>query len=306
MALRTPPIPITCSVECRGCCRGIAERRRVGHPQAGAHGAGRPGRRHPAPRKGPPPRPLTNLQQTSFISEHPVRSVAGALKLARGNGWMARMGEGGWREAVRGDGAGPATATARGAGHGDSGAANILRQAQDRGPVPSRFVNRAREPRRRCSSTTTTRHAAEAPPRACRSRPATIAPRSLSDSRLKAHREDDGAPRPNRPGRPDHAAPFPPRHLHPDAPDDPPTNPRGVISGREGTHAAIFRYDYSRTAGRPAARGVGTDCGPSRAGRRASHPQKQERSSAKPRIPRRCVSSSPSRVRGPGRGVRVR
>lgn len=59
----------------------------------------------------------------------------GATRSARWPGRSSsRVGTGGWRgwgkevgaRPCGGDGAGPATATARGAGHGDSGAANIL------------------------------------------------------------------------------------------------------------------------------------------------------------------------------------
>lgn len=46
---------------------------------------------------------LTILQKTgtSFISENPVYSVVGALKVARENGWVVRKGRG-WWEAVGG------------------------------------------------------------------------------------------------------------------------------------------------------------------------------------------------------------
>ena len=42
---------------------------------------------------------LTILQETgtSFISENPVYSVVGALKVARENGWVVRKGRGWWQ-----------------------------------------------------------------------------------------------------------------------------------------------------------------------------------------------------------------
>lgn len=48
---------------------------------------------------------LAILQETgtSFISENPVYSVVGALKVARENGWVVRKGRG-WWQAVAGEG----------------------------------------------------------------------------------------------------------------------------------------------------------------------------------------------------------
>ncbi|MYB98638.1 MAG: hypothetical protein F4X60_08790 [Gemmatimonadetes bacterium] len=48
---------------------------------------------------------LAILQETgtSFISENPVYSVVGALKVARENGWVVKKGRG-WWQAVAGDG----------------------------------------------------------------------------------------------------------------------------------------------------------------------------------------------------------
>ena len=47
---------------------------------------------------------LTILQETgtSFISENPVYSVVGALKVARENGWVVKKGRGWWQAASRG------------------------------------------------------------------------------------------------------------------------------------------------------------------------------------------------------------
>ncbi|MYA44599.1 MAG: hypothetical protein F4Z31_22970 [Gemmatimonadetes bacterium] len=47
---------------------------------------------------------LTILQQTgtSFISDNPVYSVVGALKVARENGWVVKKGRGWWQAASRG------------------------------------------------------------------------------------------------------------------------------------------------------------------------------------------------------------
>ncbi len=72
---------------------------------------------------------LTILQETgtSFISENPVYSVVGALKVARENGWVARKGRG-WWEAVEvgggepsrsGDGDESVGASGRGGSHPD-------------------------------------------------------------------------------------------------------------------------------------------------------------------------------------------
>ena len=49
---------------------------------------------------------LTILQETgtSFISENPVYSVVGALKVARENGWVVKKGRGWWQAASRGAG----------------------------------------------------------------------------------------------------------------------------------------------------------------------------------------------------------
>ena len=46
---------------------------------------------------------LTILQETgtSFISENPVYSVVGALKVARENGWVVKKGRGWWQAASR-------------------------------------------------------------------------------------------------------------------------------------------------------------------------------------------------------------
>ena len=47
---------------------------------------------------------LTILQEggTSFISDNPVYSVVGALKVARENGWVVKKGRGWWQAASRG------------------------------------------------------------------------------------------------------------------------------------------------------------------------------------------------------------
>ena len=47
---------------------------------------------------------LTILQETgtSFISQNPVYSVVGALKVARENGWVVKKGRGWWQAASRG------------------------------------------------------------------------------------------------------------------------------------------------------------------------------------------------------------
>ena len=46
---------------------------------------------------------LTILQETgtSFISENPVYSVVGALKVARENGWVVKKGRGWWQAASK-------------------------------------------------------------------------------------------------------------------------------------------------------------------------------------------------------------
>lgn len=46
---------------------------------------------------------LTILQETgtSFISDNPVYSVVGALKVARENGWVVKKGRGWWQAASR-------------------------------------------------------------------------------------------------------------------------------------------------------------------------------------------------------------
>jgi len=46
---------------------------------------------------------LTILQETgtSFISENPVYSVVGALKVARENGWVVKKGRGWWQASSR-------------------------------------------------------------------------------------------------------------------------------------------------------------------------------------------------------------
>lgn len=46
---------------------------------------------------------LTFLQETgtSFISDNPVYSVVGALKVARENGWVVKKGRGWWQAASR-------------------------------------------------------------------------------------------------------------------------------------------------------------------------------------------------------------
>ena len=47
---------------------------------------------------------LTILQEagTSFISDNPVYSVVGALKVARENGWVVKKGRGWWQAASQG------------------------------------------------------------------------------------------------------------------------------------------------------------------------------------------------------------
>ena len=71
---------------------------------------------------------LTILQETgtSFISQNPVYSVVGALKVARENGWVVKKGRGWWQSAwgvavdpgAPADGSEGATQSGRGAGRG--------------------------------------------------------------------------------------------------------------------------------------------------------------------------------------------
>lgn len=71
---------------------------------------------------------LTILQETgtSFISDNPVYSVVGALKVARENGWVVKKGRG-WWQAASGGGGGPGgvadggESVARGEGGGGDG-----------------------------------------------------------------------------------------------------------------------------------------------------------------------------------------
>ena len=62
---------------------------------------------------------LTILQETgtSFISENPVYSVVGALKVARENGWVVKKGRGWWQAASGG------AVDPRGTADGSGGAA---------------------------------------------------------------------------------------------------------------------------------------------------------------------------------------
>ena len=71
---------------------------------------------------------LTILRETgtSFISENPVYSVVGALKVARENGWVVKKGRGWWQAVAagsgdRGEGVGESCEGEGGAGREDGG-----------------------------------------------------------------------------------------------------------------------------------------------------------------------------------------
>ena len=66
---------------------------------------------------------LAILQEggTSFVSENPVYSVVGALKVARENGWVVKKGRGWWQAVAGGGGRDPDVAQIGGATEGGGG-----------------------------------------------------------------------------------------------------------------------------------------------------------------------------------------